>query len=29
LIEKFMPIPTWPENWKEQLIIDKAKEDIK
>lgn len=29
LIEKFWPIPTWPENWEEQLIIDKAKEETK
>lgn len=28
-IEKFWPIPTWPENWEKQLIIDKAKEDVK
>jgi|SRR3989344_220170 len=26
LIEKFWPVPGWPENWKEQLIIDKKKE---
>lgn len=29
LIEKFWPVPAWPENWKEQLIIDKKKEDAK
>jgi hypothetical protein len=28
-IDKFMPIPTWPENWEEQLLIDKKKEDSK
>lgn len=22
LLEKFWPVPTWPENWREQLIID-------
>jgi glycosyltransferase involved in cell wall biosynthesis len=26
LIEKFWPVPTWPKNWKKQLVIDKAKE---
>ena len=29
LIEHFWPIPTWPKNWEEQLIIDKAKEENK
>ena len=29
LIEKFWPVPTWPKNWKKQLIIDKKKEDAK
>lgn len=24
LLNKFWPLPTWPENWKEQLPIDKA-----
>lgn len=23
LINKFGPIPTWPENWKEKLVLDK------
>ena len=27
LVQKFWPIPGWPENWKEQLIIDKKRED--
>lgn len=27
LIERFWPVPTWPENWREQLVIDKEKED--
>lgn len=27
LIEHFWPIPTWPDNWREQLLIDKSKED--
>ena len=26
LVEKFWPIPTWPDNWKEQLLIDKEKD---
>jgi len=26
LIEKFWPIPTWPENWKEQIEIDKLQD---
>lgn len=26
LIEKFWPVPTWPENWEEQIQIDKARE---
>lgn len=26
LIEKFWPVPTWPENWKEQIEIDKLKD---
>lgn len=26
-IQKFWPVPSWPKNWKEQLIIDKKKED--
>jgi len=29
LINKFWPVPTWPENWQQQLIIDKKKEDTK
>lgn len=29
LIEHFWPIPTWPNNWEEQLIIDKEKEKNK
>ena len=28
LIEKFWPVPGWPDNWQEQLIIDKAKESV-
>lgn len=24
LMEKFWPVPTWPENWKEQIKIDAA-----
>lgn len=27
LMAKFWPVPGWPENWKEQVIIDKAKEN--
>lgn len=23
LLDKFAPVPTWPENWKEQILIDK------
>ncbi len=26
LLTKFWPVPTWPDNWKEQLPIDKAKD---
>jgi glycosyltransferase involved in cell wall biosynthesis len=26
LIDKFWPIPGWPENWREQIEIDRAKE---
>lgn len=26
LIQKFWPVPTWPENWKEQIEIDKTKD---
>ena len=26
LLQKFWPIPTWPENWKEQIEIDKLKD---
>lgn len=26
LLEKFAPVPTWPENWKEQIKIDAEKD---
>jgi glycosyltransferase involved in cell wall biosynthesis len=26
LLEKFAPVPTWPENWKEQIKIDELKD---
>lgn len=26
LLEKFWPVPTWPENWKEQIKIDAQKD---
>jgi glycosyltransferase involved in cell wall biosynthesis len=26
LLEHFAPVPTWPENWREQIVIDKEKE---
>lgn len=26
LLAKFAPVPTWPENWREQILIDKQKE---
>lgn len=26
LLEKFSPVPTWPENWKEQILIDREKD---
>jgi glycosyltransferase involved in cell wall biosynthesis len=26
LMEKFAPVPTWPENWKEQIKIDEDKD---
>lgn len=26
LLEKFAPVPTWPENWREQIEIDKLKD---
>jgi hypothetical protein len=26
LLQKFWPVPTWPENWQEQIEIDKAKD---
>jgi len=26
LLDKFWPVPTWPENWKEQIEIDKLKD---
>ncbi len=26
LLEKFWPVPSWPENWKEQILIDQEKE---
>jgi glycosyltransferase involved in cell wall biosynthesis len=26
LVQKFWPIPTWPDNWKEQIEIDKEKD---
>jgi glycosyltransferase involved in cell wall biosynthesis len=29
LLEKFAPVPTWPVDWKERILIDKSKEDEK
>ena len=26
LLERFWPVPTWPENWKEQIKIDQARD---
>lgn len=26
LLEKFWPVPTWPDNWREQIKIDAAKD---
>lgn len=26
LIEKFWPVPTWPENWQEQIKLDQVKD---
>jgi glycosyltransferase involved in cell wall biosynthesis len=26
LLEKFQPVPTWPDNWREQIKIDAAKD---
>lgn len=26
LLQKFWPIPTWPENWKEQIMLDRPKD---
>ncbi len=26
LLEKFAPVPTWPENWRAQMEIDKQKD---
>ena len=26
LLEKFWPVPTWPENWKEQIKVDMLKD---
>ena len=26
LLQKFWPVPTWPENWKEQILIDQEKD---
>jgi glycosyltransferase involved in cell wall biosynthesis len=26
LLEKFWPVPTWPANWQEQILVDRAKD---
>jgi hypothetical protein len=26
LIDKFAPVPTWPDNWREQVLIDREKD---
>lgn len=26
LLNKFWPVPTWPDNWKEQILLDRSKD---